>query len=187
MKDELSALLDNDLDDDASSRALDALRRDPDLRARWGAYCLIGDVLRGERGGSADFTSRVMAQVRAEPTVLAPKASAVDAVSESARAGGALQPLFAVAASVMGVAAVGWVAMSMLGGEDTLPVIAGIEPAVQFVEQVALPASVAGLAQQSDPHRKYVFVHQAMNGGGPIPGAVQYVRTVSADLGDVRR
>lgn len=185
MKDELSALLDNDLDDDASSRALDALRRVPDLRARWGAYCLIGDVLRGERGGSTDFTSRVMAEIRAEPTVLAPGVSAVDA--DGARAGGALQPLFAVAASIMGVAAVGWVAMSMLGGQDTRPVIAGIEPAVQFVEQVALPSSVVALTQQSDPHRKYVFVHQAMNGGGPIPGAVQYVRTVSADLGDARR
>ncbi len=185
MKDELSALLDNDLDEDASSRTLDAMRRDPEQRARWNTYCLIGDVLRGEREGSVDFTSRVMAEIRAEPTVLAPKASPVDA--QDASAGGPLQSVFAVAASVMGVAAVGWVAMSMLGGEDALPVTASLEPAVQFVEQVALPSPVMAVSQQSDPHRKYVFVHQAMNGGGPIPGAVQYVRTVSADLGDVRR
>lgn len=185
MKDELSALLDNDLDDGASSRALDALRRDPELRARWQGYCLIGDVLRGERDGSTDFTSRVMSEIRAEPTVLAPRASGVD--NDTARTGGAMQSLFAVAASVMGVAAVGWVAVSMLGGQDSLPVSASIEPAVQLVEQVALPSSVVAVSQQTDPHRKYVFVHQAMNGGGPIPGALQYVRTVSADLGDVRR
>ena len=185
MKDELSALLDNDLDEGASSRALDAMRRDPEQRARWNTYCLIGDVLRGEGEGSVDFTSRVMAEIRSEPTLLAPKTSPVEA--DDARAGGPLQSVFAVAASVMGVAAVGWVAMSMLGSDEALPVTASLEPAVQFVEQVALPSSAVAISQQTDPHRKYVFVHQAMNGGGPIPGAVQYVRTVSADLGDMRR
>ncbi len=185
MKDELSTLLDNDLDEGASARALDALRRDPEQRVRWNTYCLIGDVLRGEREGSVDFTLRVMAEIRSEPTLLAPRAGPVE--TGDVRAGGPLQSVFAVAASLMGVAAVGWVALSMLGGDDALPVSASLEPAVQFVEQVALPSSAVAVSQQTDPHRKYVFVHQAMNGGGPIPGAVQYVRTVSTDFGNIRR
>lgn len=184
MKDELSALLDDELDPDAGARAVEAMRRDPALRLRWGNYCLIGDVIRGEPVGSIDFAERVMASVRAEPTVLAPAASPRE---EQGTTAAKLQSAFAVAASVMGVAAVGWVAMSMLGGDDTLPATASLEAPVQVAEPFAVPAAALAASQWADPHRKYVFVHQAMNGGGPIPGAVQYVRTVSVDLGDARR
>ena len=185
MKDELSALLDNDLDEATSARALDAVRRDPEQRDRWHTYCVIGDVLRGEREGSMDFTSRVMAEIRSEPTLLAPAARPEPAGRLASN--GALQPLFAIAASVMGVAAVGWVAMSMLGNDQGSASIASLEPSVQFVEQVVLQTPVLAVSDETDPHRKFVFVHQAMSGGGPIPGALQYVRTVSADLGDLRR
>ena len=75
MKDKVSALLDGDLDEQATRVVFDGLRRDPDLRRDWEAYCLIGDVLRGDRDGSDDFVARVMANLDSEPTVLAPRAA----------------------------------------------------------------------------------------------------------------
>jgi len=70
MKDKLSALLDGDLDERVSGAVLDSMRHEPDLKARWDDYCLIGDVLRGESQGSTGFTARVMAGLELEPTVL---------------------------------------------------------------------------------------------------------------------
>lgn len=184
MKDELSALLDDNLDDYASGHVCDSLRRDPDLRSRWQAYCLIGDSLRGDLGGSPDFAERVMQQIRSEPTLLAPAASA----EVSARARSLWHSVMPLAASVMGVAAVGWVAMSMYATSDDSALIAASAAGAQVVEQVARQNVTTAADNRADSHRKYLFVHQAMNGGGPIPGAIQYVRTVSADVGgDVRR
>ena len=60
MKEKVSALLDGALDEAASVRMLDSLRRDGGLRREWDHYSLIGDVLRDEPVMSADFTSRLM-------------------------------------------------------------------------------------------------------------------------------
>lgn len=184
MKDELSALLDDSLDDFASRHVCDSLRRDSELRSRWHTYCLIGDSLRGDLVGGADFSARVMQQVRAEPTLLAPAASAQ--VSERARS--LWQSVMPLAASVMGVAAVGWVAMSMYATSDDNVLITASAARSQAVEQVARQTVTSVADDRAESHRKFLFVHQAMNGGGPIPGAIQYVRTVSADVsGEGRR
>ena len=44
MKDKVSALLDGDLDEQATRAVFDGLRRDPDLRRDWETYCLIGEI-----------------------------------------------------------------------------------------------------------------------------------------------
>ncbi|HRH71530.1 MAG TPA: sigma-E factor negative regulatory protein, partial [Zoogloea sp.] len=48
MKEKVSALLDGALDEAASVRMLDSLKRDAGLRREWERYSLIGDVLRDE-------------------------------------------------------------------------------------------------------------------------------------------
>lgn len=70
----LSALLDGELGTAQASAVLDTLERDPDLRALWERYHLIGGVLRGEGVVMAyrDVAQRCRAQIAAEPTVLAP-------------------------------------------------------------------------------------------------------------------
>lgn len=179
MKERLSALLDGDVEASQPKPVLEALRQDAELRGQWDAYCLIGDVLRGERDHSAGFVSRVMAELEQEPTVLAPPAHKALLPFTS-------RPMMAVAASVMGVVAVGLVAFTMYPRTpDSIPV-AGVvasapAPAVQSAEAVQL-ATTAG----EDSHRNFLFVHQAMSGGGPIPGAVHYVRTVSDTRGEQR-
>lgn len=174
MKDKLSALFDGNLEEHAVGAALDGLRRDDELRKEWGCYCLIGDVLRGDREGSPDFVNRVMSALDDEPVVLAPRVAPTPARRPLR------QVLMPIAASVMGVAAVGWVAAALYGGEGdgTKPVtVERLTVAATVPPTVAARVPVA--AETADPHREYLFAHQAMTSGGPIPGAVQYVRTVS--------
>ncbi len=183
MKDELSALLDGDLDEASARPVFDAMKRDPVLQSRWNAYCLIGDALRGETGSPGDLSARVMERIREEPTVLAPVRG--DSAANATGAWGKVMPL---AASVMGVAAVGLVAFSLYSPSEPVAQNVVIAQPAQAVElaSVRAQAPVASL-ERDDAHRKFVFVHQSMSGGGPIPGAVQYVRTVSESRGDLRR
>ena len=172
MKDKVSALLDGDLDEQATRRVFDDLKRDPDLRRDWEAYCLIGDVLRGDREGSDDFVSRVMANLDAEPTVLAPRAAPASATRR------VWQSLMPIAASVMGVAAVGLVAATLYKQDAAAPQMLAGAPAVKVVSAAAAVRPV-GQAAGDDAMREYVFAHQGLSRGGPLPAGVQYVRTVS--------
>jgi sigma-E factor negative regulatory protein RseA len=75
----LSALADGDATDSEAARAYLAWRDDPDARASWHAYQLIGDVLRSEdlaTEPSADeaFLVALRARLAGEPVVLAPQA-----------------------------------------------------------------------------------------------------------------
>ncbi|ATE59772.1 sigma-E factor negative regulatory protein [Thauera sinica] len=190
MKDRLSALLDGDLEEQAMKPVLDGLQRDSGLRREWDAYCLIGDALRGERAGSPDFVDRVMACLGDEPTVLAPQAR--NAAVAANRSG--WRSLMPVAASVMGVAAVGLVAASLYSGQEqpAARLAAGQGAAVQSPNQVArliAPPVQANPAPRSgeDLHREYVFAHQSVVGGGPVPAALQYVRSISNQREDAAR
>lgn len=184
MKDELSAFLDGVLDEDASRQVLDSIGRDATLRDRFATYTLIGDVLRGDTAGTPDFSARVMASLSDEPTVLAPPSRR----AAPSRDGGFLHAVMPLAASVMGVAAVGWVAYTLFPQAEIGHSIAAA-PATSQAAEVSRVAqdNTLRMTERDDLHRKYVFVHQAMSGGGPISGAVQYVRTVSDARGDAHQ
>jgi sigma-E factor negative regulatory protein RseA len=72
MKSQMSALMDNELDADDAEHLFVALKGEGELSERWSTYHLIGDAMRGESPLSVDFTRRLMQQLEAEPTVLAP-------------------------------------------------------------------------------------------------------------------
>jgi sigma-E factor negative regulatory protein RseA len=172
MTEKLSALLDGHLDDDTATRSIfDTLRQDRVMREKWGTYCLIGDALRGQAQGAPDLANRVLARLDAEPTVLAP-ALRPRASARSTRLGRVVLP---VAASVMGVTAVGWVVQSMQSPTGSLEVAAKTTGKASGM----VAAAAAPVANPEDPLRSYVFAHQALAGGSPIPGVAQFVRTVT--------
>ncbi|HHW65850.1 MAG TPA: sigma-E factor negative regulatory protein [Rhodocyclaceae bacterium] len=173
MKDKVSALLDGDLDEQTTRQVFDGLKRDPGLRRDWESYCLIGDVLRGDREGSDDFVARVMANIDAEPTLLAPRR-----LPESNARQRMWQSLMPIAASVMGVAAVGLVAAALYSQDSTAPQKVAGAPAVKVVSAAA-PVRPAAQPGSEDAMREYLFAHQGLSRGGPLPAGVQYVRTVS--------
>lgn len=178
MTEKLSALMDGHLDDDVAARSVfDALRQDHDMREKWGTYCLIGDALRGDASGAPDLTSRVLSRLEAEPTVLAP-VSRPAAVGPSTRLGRVMLP---VAASVMGVTAVGWVVQSMQPAATPPLALARNTPtpAAGTAKGSSMVATATRTVVPDDPLRSYVFAHQALAGGSAIPGVAQYVRTVT--------
>src|SRR5471032_2121045 len=92
----LSALADGDATDSEAARAFQAWRDDPDARASWHAYQLIGDVLRSddlavEPAADERFLVALRARLADEPVVLAPQPRADAepvALPASANAGG---------------------------------------------------------------------------------------------------
>ena len=74
----LSALADGDATDAEAARAFQAWRDEPQARAAWHAYQLIGDVLRSddlasEPAADAAFLAALRTRLAQEPVVLAPQ------------------------------------------------------------------------------------------------------------------
>jgi sigma-E factor negative regulatory protein RseA len=178
MNEKVSALLDGALDDLAATRMLDTLKRDGALRQEWDSYCLIGDALRDEPQLSTDFTASLMARLEDEPVILAPvharERQAQPAVEEQTSWFRHLMP---VAASVMGVAVVGWAAMTFnqQGRDAGQQMAARQAPLASQARNLTLASASA--AETSE--REYLFAHQAMAPSAAMPGAAQYVRTVA--------
>ena len=72
---QVSALVDATLDGPRTERLLQRLDADPALRARWGRYHLIRDVLRGEPvvATARDVAAGVRERLMTEPVVIAPR------------------------------------------------------------------------------------------------------------------
>ena len=73
---DLSALVDGEVDAQSAAALSEAWRQDPELRARWHGYQLIGDVLRSPElagaGRDAAFLAALRGRLAQEPVVLAP-------------------------------------------------------------------------------------------------------------------
>jgi sigma-E factor negative regulatory protein RseA len=181
MKADVSALMDGALEDPSQSSVLNSLGRDPQLRRAWSEYHLIGDVLRRSPRLSSDVTARVMARLADEPTVLAPRAAA--------RRSPVLRYALPLAASVMGVGAVAWVAQTLNAPEAVQ--VAALKPAapsasgtgtpavaVPQPEAAAVPVVEEVDATKASQVKPYLFAHQSYSPVG-IHGVANYVRIVS--------
>jgi sigma-E factor negative regulatory protein RseA len=109
MKDQISALMDDELDVEASDHLFEALKSSQECYESWATYHLIGDVMRGNPELSQDFHKRVMAKIEAEPTVLAPKRRFEVKRSH----------VMSVAASVAAVMFVGWMVLQQQAQSPT--------------------------------------------------------------------
>lgn len=101
MKDQISALMDDELDVESSGHVFEAMKSSGECYERWSTYHLIGDAMRGHVELGPDFHKRVMDRIDAEPTVLAPKRRPALRRSH----------FLSVAASVAAVMFVGWMVL----------------------------------------------------------------------------
>jgi sigma-E factor negative regulatory protein RseA len=72
MNEQISELMDGELDDEMATRLFGALKSS-DAVQDWQTYHLIGDALRATPSLSPDFMERFSARLADEPTVLAPR------------------------------------------------------------------------------------------------------------------
>lgn len=162
MKSEISALLDDELEQSEAGRAIDALRRDRDLQKDWNVYHLIGDTLRRAPVYSPDLSEKVMARLAKAPILLVPSVQPKRTP---------LRFALPLAAAVMGMAAVAWVALN-LNAPQPVEFAARPRPANPQAVPVA-KRSPSGVLKE------YLVAHQAHSPSGGIQGVAPSVRTVS--------
>jgi len=165
MKENLSAWMDGELEDQQVRQLPQQLKRDAELRGIWDCYHLIGDALRGVQG--PDLCAKICARLDAEPTVLAPQRRGT---AEKLR-----WIALSAAASIAAVAFVGWMALSGVQ-QDSVQIAA--MPAAE-AKQVAVPAGEVA--------NDYLLAHQRYSPSNAMQGVAPYVRTVSEERSAVRR
>lgn len=147
MNEDISRLMDGELDDEpAVDRVVAGLRQDGAM-ATWACYHVIGDTLRGECRVSARLSRRVATALASEPTVLAPQRR-VDRPAAWA---------WAAAATVAAVAVVGWTAVSLT---DT-------PPSAMALAREAASVRADALRSQVIP-ADYLLAHREASPGTPI-------------------
>lgn len=171
MKENLSAMLDGELDSDVVGRMCGRLREDLELRETWETYALIGDALRGT---AATGISRATfaARLESEPIVLAPRAAA--AGRPAARAA---RYALSAAAGLAAVGFVGWMALPALQGPGTEVAKAPASPPQEVAVAAASVAPPAVPAAQGVAD--YLLAHQRFSPAFAMQGVAPYVRTVS--------
>ena len=166
MKTEISALVDDELEQREAAGPLNALKDEGELRDRWRSYHLIGDAMRDARMLSPGFAARVAARLAQEPTVMAPVRMAPAPQRQRWQ-------LLSAAASVAAVAMVGWIAFAP---QEAAPPVAKAPRQTEIV-QVAPP----------DRADDYLYAHQGYSPRNSLQGVAPYVRMVSGDAGVTKR
>jgi len=164
---QISALMDNELQGQDAHQALLRLGDTPEARDSWATYHLIGDVMRGQ-GSSVNVAGGVWAALEAEPTVLAPR--------RAVRPGKAMTYALSAAASVSAIAVVGWMAFSTGNVVNPQSELARALPAAPTV-QVAEPQLVS--APSDGQMNEYLLAHQGVSPSSGLQGVAPYIRTIS--------
>jgi sigma-E factor negative regulatory protein RseA len=165
----ISSLMDGELDAHQAGHQIDRLKTDPEARANWEAFHLIGDAMRGDCVVSREFSGRLHAQLAAEPTVLAPRRSVARRVAAYA---------FPAAASFSAVAVVGW--MAFYSPLSPQPVVTASPAAQPPVVAAAGPQEQLANVPSEGRMNSYLMAHQAFSPSTVIQGLAPYIRTVSA-------
>lgn len=168
MLQDISTLMDGELDDQAAQAALARLEAAEDLRDRWLVYHLIRDALRREIAFSGDLAPGIGQRLAQEPTVLAPRRSLAPRLKVAA---------VSLAASVTAIAVVAWVLFQ--NPQDRLEEPRAMaEPSNLAAKTLHFPA-----AQQLND---YLIAHQEYSPSTTIQGVAPHVRTVADSKRETR-
>lgn len=141
MNQQISELMDSELDGQRASRAWAAMDADASLQQTWHDYHLIGDALRVNSSLSLDVRELVHQRLAVEPVVLAPR--------RWLRPGGMrLAGAAALAASISFVAVIGF--QQFYGGQHA---------AVMMGASLPVPADLQHVSANADA---YFFAHQEL-------------------------
>ena len=168
MNERISALMDGELGDRDAGHAIGDLETQAQARETWRTYHLISDVMRDARLLSPGFADRVAQRLAQEPTVLAPRRLKSGPTQRIALPA-------AAAASVAGVALVGWLALAPQ--QEAVVAEAPKPPVAAQVATVPLPSATPD----------YLFAHQGFSPRVSLQGMAPYARTVSSQANEGRK
>jgi sigma-E factor negative regulatory protein RseA len=182
---QISALVDGELDRDEVARVVRGMKEQEELRDAWSTYHLIGEALRGERCLDGKVVQAVVARLDQEPTILAPRRSLVDSARRLAL------PSMAAAAAV---ATLAWIGLQTLEGPPSpsisspmaeLAVPEAMTPQTNALVDLVQPVSLTTPPSPSIqfPSRNidaYLQAHREFSPSKTMQGLVSYARSVSA-------
>lgn len=138
MKDQISALMDDELALDSSEHLFTAVKVGGELGECWATYHLIGDVMRGNSVFKADFQQRLMHKLDMEPVAFAPR---------TRRSWIKTSVALSAAASVAAVMFVGWVVLQQQGkgstGNPPVEIAQNLPSEYLLAHQAMAPSSTA--------------------------------------------
>ena len=133
MTQEISSLMDGEVAAQEAESAIRSCSASEEQKHTWLIYHAIGDAMRGQAPRGLALPTQVMAALKAQPTVRAPKRRAFDTTFTRAA--------LAAAASVATIGVVGW--LGSQGGQGGVsPVIAKSASAIQPVSNKAMVRDV---------------------------------------------
>lgn len=206
-RERMSALADGALDTHAVASACALWRADPDARATWHAYHLIGDVLRSDdlahdASTDASFMQTLRTRLADEPTVLAPQplpqpeldpAAAVSAPLRNGRWGW-LAPS-AVAAGFVAVAGVLMITRAPDNAASAGPGIASLTPtaapamssASALLPAVPVSGDIQALAGNGQFMRdvqldRYLAAHKQFAGSSALGVPSGFLRAATVEM-----
>lgn len=165
---QISAMMDSQLDETQIARQLARLRAESRLRECWDTFHVIGDVLRGERPLSDGMAQHVLEKLASEPTVLAPRRSSAKRIRTY---------VLSAAASLAAIAVVGWLAVF----QNPLvpqPQVAKAPPKIVPGRSADSPPQIANVPSDGTMS-EYLIAHQEYSPSTAIQGLAPYIRTVS--------
>ena len=162
----ISALMDGELDDREAALECERLKDDPALRGTWHSFHLIGDSLRGERLLSEGFSARLAQRLDREPTILAPRRLAARPTRFTTYA-------LSAAASLAVVSVVGWMALSPSVPMGPITQRAPMKPPI--IVDAPQVATVSSDGRMND----YMLAHQGFSPSTTFQGLAPYIRSVS--------
>jgi sigma-E factor negative regulatory protein RseA len=149
MTQEISSLMDGELEPNAAGQAIGACCASEEHRSTWTLYHAIGDAMRGQPPGSLARPSALFARLKDQPTVLAPRKPMQTTVARIA---------MAAAASIATVGVVGWIGSQGNGGGDAIsPLVAKSASSIQPVANTAIVPQAPALDVQD-----YLLAHRQM-------------------------
>jgi len=154
INEQISQLMDGEVDDAAAQRFFGALQ-DSEAQREWHAYHLIGDVLRDTSSVSDGFMGRFSASLAEEPTVLAPHRLPKRSPRTIA---------LSAAASVTAVGLVVWAVLQT----------GAVHAPTGMTMAKAAPVELA-----SADVNPYLLAHQEYSPSVATQGMTPYIRTVS--------
>jgi sigma-E factor negative regulatory protein RseA len=167
MNEEVSALMDGQLGDEHAAGCTKRIRENPQMRAAWNTYHLIGDTLRGQDALALprEFDGRL----QAEPTVLAPRRRVLGHASPRTR--------FALSAAA-GIAAIGFVGWMSYPFLNTAPSTLVQNPIINQAN--ADTQATVGVMPVAENFDDYQMAHRPYSPGFGMNRVAPYARNVSA-------
>lgn len=164
MKQEISGLMDGELDQDAAKAVIARLKHEEELKNTWSDYHLIGDALRQNATLLPGFIERLSEKLGQEPAILAPRRTKIQKIKLAA---------LSIAASLAAVAMVGWVVLQNYT-ETPKENLAATQP----TSAQAMLASLPRYPFNSNVN-EYLLAHQEFSPITTMQGVASYARTVS--------